>query len=29
MDDLSMFLGAIGLFIFLLIWAKLIEKEGR
>jgi hypothetical protein len=29
MDDLSMFLGAVGLLIFLLIWAKLSEKEGR
>jgi hypothetical protein len=29
MDDLSMFLGAVGLLIFLLIWAKLNEKEGR
>ena len=29
MDDLSMFLGATGLLIFLLIWAKMSEKEGR
>lgn len=29
MDDLSMFLGAIGLLIFLLIWAKLNEKESE